>query len=177
MQRFKAHGVRTLALLAAGLIYTGSALADKPPRGGEGKHGKEGKHGQQDRDESRDRDDHGRSDEGGSGKHKDKDKAHFDEHSRVVVHDYYAKSFHEGRCPPGLAKKHDGCMPPGQAKAWNIGRPLPREVVYYPVPPALVTQLGQPPSGHRYVRVAGDILLLAVGTGMVVDALQNLGSL
>jgi Ni/Co efflux regulator RcnB len=38
-----------------------------------------------------------------------------------------------------------------------------------------VIQIGPPPSGHRYVRVAGDILLLAIGTGMVVDAISDLG--
>jgi len=74
-----------------------------------------------------------------------------------------------------LAKKHNGCMPPGQAKKWQLGRPLPRDVVYYAVPQALVVQIGPPPSGYRYVRVATDILLLAVGTGMVVDAIQDLG--
>jgi Ni/Co efflux regulator RcnB len=38
----------------------------------------------------------------------------------------------------------------------------------------VVLTLGVPPSGYRYVRVASDILLLAVGTGMVVDALEDL---
>jgi Ni/Co efflux regulator RcnB len=66
-------------------------------------------------------------------------------------------------------------MPPGQARKWNIGRPLPREVIYYDVPPALLVQFGRPPSGHRYVRVASDILLIALGTGMVLDAIQDLG--
>jgi len=36
-------------------------------------------------------------------------------------------------------------------------------------------QIGSPPSGYRYVRVASDILLMAVGTRMVVDAIQDLG--
>ena len=31
-----------------------------------------------------------------------------------------------------------------------------------------------PPSGYRYVRVASDILLLAVGTNLVVDAIEDL---
>ena len=66
-------------------------------------------------------------------------------------------------------------MPPGQAKKWRVGRPLPRDVIFYDVPQPLVVQLGAPPSGHRYVRVAADILLITVGTAMVVDALQDLG--
>ena len=48
-------------------------------------------------------------------------------------------------------------------------------MVYYAVPQPLVVQIGPPPSGYRYVRVVTDILLLAVGTGMVVDAIQDLG--
>jgi hypothetical protein len=41
--------------------------------------------------------------------------------------------------------------------------------------PPLVVQIGAPPSGYRYVRAANDILLIAIGTGMVVDAIQDLG--
>jgi Ni/Co efflux regulator RcnB len=48
-------------------------------------------------------------------------------------------------------------------------------VRYYEVPRPLVLQLGQPPAGYRYVRVADDILLLATGTRMVVDAIRGLG--
>ena len=65
--------------------------------------------------------------------------------------------------------------PAGQAKKWELGRALPREVVYYQVPPQLVLQLGQPPQGYRYVRVASDILMMAIGTRMIVDAIQDLG--
>jgi Ni/Co efflux regulator RcnB len=34
-------------------------------------------------------------------------------------------------------------------------------------------QLGRPPSGYCYVRVAADILLIAVGSSMVVDAIED----
>ena len=47
-------------------------------------------------------------------------------------------------------------------------------MIYYTVPQAVVVQLGVPPSGYRYVRVASDILLIAVGTGIVVDAIEDL---
>ena len=92
-----------------------------------------------------------------------------------MVRDYYEDSFKHGRCPPGLAKKRNGCMPPGQAKKWQMGRPLPRDVIYYNLPSSVVVSLGVPPSGHKYVRVASDLLLIAIGTGMVVDAIQDLG--
>ena len=100
---------------------------------------------------------------------------YFGDQHRVIVHDYYREQFRTGRCPPGLAKKHNGCMPPGQAKKWTIGRPLPRDVIFYDVPQELVVQIGSPPAGYRYARVATDILLIAVGTGMVIDAIQDLG--
>jgi Ni/Co efflux regulator RcnB len=100
---------------------------------------------------------------------------HFGDQHRRIAHDYYGEQFRSGHCPPGLAKKNNGCMPPGQARKWAVGRPLPRQVVYYDVPPSLVVQFGRPPSGYRYVRVASDILLIALGTGMVIDAMQDLG--
>lgn len=88
---------------------------------------------------------------------------------------YYARKFKKGHCPPGLARKHDGCVPPGQAKQWRIGQPLPVSVNVYSVPPTVIRILGAPPAGYRYVRVANDILLMATGTRMVVDAIQDLG--
>ncbi len=100
---------------------------------------------------------------------------HFDEHNRVIVRDYYHEEYRRGYCPPGLAKKHNGCMPPGQARKWRLGRVLPRDVIYYDVPPALIVQLGHPPTGYRYVRVASDILMIAIGTGLVVDAIEDIG--
>ncbi|TAN84299.1 MAG: hypothetical protein EPN14_02200, partial [Gallionella sp.] len=102
---------------------------------------------------------------------------HFGDQHRMAVHEYYRKQFGSGRCPPGLAKKHNGCMPPGQARKWAVGKRLPGDVVFYDVPHALVVQIGQPPAGHRYVRVATDILLIAIGTGMVIDAIEDLGKM
>jgi len=66
-------------------------------------------------------------------------------------------------------------MPPGQAKKWRIGRPLPRDVVFYSLPQPLVVELGPPPAGYRYVCVAADILLITLGSGIVTDAIQDLG--
>jgi hypothetical protein len=41
--------------------------------------------------------------------------------------------------------------------------------------PAFADKHDEGPAGHRYVRVAGDILLIAVGTSIVADAIQDLG--
>lgn len=87
---------------------------------------------------------------------------------------YYGDQARAGKCPPGLAKKNNGCLPPGQAKKWQKGQALPRDVQYYPLPKELVVRMGIPPAGHKYIRVAGDILLVAVGTMMVVDAIEDL---
>ena len=100
---------------------------------------------------------------------------YFADTHRAHIREYYGDSHRRGHCPPGLAKRNNGCMPYGQAKKWQMGRPLPREVIYYEVPQPLVVQLGIPPAGYRYVRVAADILLIALGTGIVYDAIQDLG--
>lgn len=102
---------------------------------------------------------------------------HFGDAQRRAVHDYYAPRVAAGKCPPGLAKKNNGCLPPGQAKQWRLGQPLAGGVVMYPIPRDLEIRLGTPPAGHKYVRVAADILLIAVGTSMVVDAIEDLAGL
>ena len=100
---------------------------------------------------------------------------HFTDQHRVVVREYYQDQFRRGHCPPGLAKKNNGCMPPGQAKKWRIGRPLPPNVVYYEVPQPVLVQLGAPPAGYKYVRVASDILMIAIGSVIVAAAIEDLG--
>ena len=102
--------------------------------------------------------------------------AYFGQPQRRVVMQDHERMLRAGHCPPGLAKKGMGCMPPGQThKAYVLGQPLPPGVVYYELPPTLSVRLGPPPAGHRFIRVAADILLIAVGTGMVIDAISDLG--
>jgi len=83
-----------------------------------------------------------------------------------------------GNCPPGLAKKNNGCLPPGQAKKlWLMGQPLPGSVVFYPLPGGLLGILTPAPAGYQYVRVASDILMMAIGTRMIVGALADLSAM
>ena len=98
----------------------------------------------------------------------------FSDDDRIVLGDYYGDIESRGHCPPGLAKKHNGCMPPGQAKKWQVGRPLPRDVRYYDLPSSLTVRLTPPPAGYKYVRVAKDILLIAAGSGMVAAGISDL---
>lgn len=158
-----------LALAAA--FAVAPALAEKPSWAGGGKEGneaKEGKHGKHGKHEEQRRDDR-RGGGGGSIEFR------FDDGNRGLIRDYYGAQMSSGKCPPGLAKKNNGCLPPGQAKKWAMGHALPRDAVRYPLPRDLLIRLPMPPAGHEYVRVASDILLIAVGTGMVLDAIEDLG--
>ena len=163
MQRMTLSTLQTLALFFAGIFITGSAFADKPIRVDENQSGNHEQRDTHDRQDGRERGHAGRAHE------------YFNDQQRVIIRDYYGEQYRSGRCPPGLAKKHNGCMPPGQAKKWKLGQPLPRDVIFYDLPPSVVMHLGPPPERHRYVRVATDILLIAIGTGMVVDAIEDLG--
>lgn len=189
-----------LACVSA-MCLVGPTQAEKPDWAGQGGgkgHGKPDKHHNErqndwqgdrpsERHGGRDRDDRdggdrprhgGRNDgpsvaiQGGSGNVQIG--VYFGAPQRQVLYDYYRPQFHGAKCPPGLAKKRNGCLPPGQAKKWRVGHPLPRDVVYYPVPNEVSVRIGLPPPGYRYVRVAADILMIAVGTGMVIDAVDDL---
>lgn len=178
---------RTLALallLGSALTLPPAAYADKPDKASQGKPGKSAHDGPRrdfrDDDGRRqyrpdDRGDH----RGYDSRRQDARREHsrrqyFDDGHRVAIRGYFEDSYRSGHCPPGLAKKRNGCLPPGQAKKWAYGRPLPRDVVFYDLPPDLVIRLGVPPAGHRFVRVAADILLIAIGTGIVIDAIEDL---
>ena len=197
--RHAKNSLLPLLLLVLGLA-AGPALAEKPdfsggpdkhgeargkghdkgsrdaPRGQEkqGKQDKRDKYDQRGGESSRDK---RRSPPPGPGPQVHGESYRFHGDQRVVIRDYYTTQFRSGRCPPGLARKHNGCVPPGHERVWVVGRPLPREVIYYELPSSLVIRLGQPPAHHRYVRIGADILLIAIGTGMVVDAIEDLGDL
>ncbi len=142
--------LRALLCLTALGLACGGAMASKPDGAGHGKGHKE-----KQREEV-------------------KVGAYFGDTQRTAATQYYDGRRAKGHCPPGLAKKNNGCLPPGQAKKWTTGQPLPAAVVVYPVPRELVVQIGLPPAGHKYVRVANDILLIAIGSRMVVDAIEDL---
>ena len=155
-----------LTLLITIMFGVNTALADPPPWAGGGKgHGADAKAKGKGNVRAK----------GDTEQRTDSRSAYFSHDHRIFVREYYEEAYGRGKCPPGLAKKRNGCIPPGQAKKWRVGRPLPSDVVYYDVPPAVIVSLGTPPSGHRFVRVAADILLIAIGTGMVVDAIEDLG--
>jgi Ni/Co efflux regulator RcnB len=174
MKRIESRTKCVLALVLAGMLAIGPAMAEQPSwaGGNKGSDKASGKGSDKDGGKANQNERH---DSDRQSSHDSDRRGHFEDRHRVAVRNYYEEQYKHGRCPPGLAKKHNGCMPPGQARKWQVGQPLPRDVVYYSVPQPLVVQIGPPPSGYRYVRVASDILLMAIGTRMVVDAIQDLG--
>lgn len=156
---------RLAAIGTALSLAAGGAFADKPSWAGDGKH-KEGKESR----EEKDRGDRGRDGnrQGGSATFS------FSSDDRRIVSEYYGPRVRKGKCPPGLAKKNNGCQPPGQAKKWQKGQPLAKDIKYYELPRELRVRLPALPSNHRYVQIAGDILVIAAGTSMVIDAIEDI---
>lgn len=168
------HSRTKICLLAlATLIASAPAFAEKPDWAGGGKEGKQGK-----KHENRGGDSP-KAQKSQKGQHYESGgssvQIRFGDSDRRVVQEYFGSQGRSGSCPPGLAKKNNGCLPPGQAKKWNRGAPLPQGIEYYDLPRELLIRLPVPPSGQRYVRIAGDILLIAIGTNMVMDAIEDLG--
>ncbi len=159
-----------VAVMLAAVLAVGPALAkndDGPGRGHGHGHGKD-RHEKHGRREGGDR-------AGRSEARQARVGAFFTDRDRDNARRYYAQQYGgRGNCPPGLAKKNNGCLPPGQAKKYVVGQPLPAGAVVYPVPPAVLVTLPPPPVGHKYVRMAADILLIAVGTSLVVDGISDL---
>ncbi len=159
-----------LGLLSIALAtMAGHAIAEKPDWAGNGKNKEKNEHRKSERNYERDRDD-----DRYDGRHRSSIEFRFGSDDRRVVRDYYGGEARKGHCPPGLAKKNNGCLPPGQAKKWRRGYPLPADLRYYDLPYELRVRLPAPPANHRYVQVAGDILLIAVGSSMVVDAIEDI---
>lgn len=151
IQKNEKHHVAGIIALVLSVV-AGPAFADKPPWAGGDKGGKA------------QAEDRGRGGQTYS----------FGGDERRIIADYYGAQVQAGKCPPGLAKKNNGCQPPGKAKQWHKGQPLGRDVAYFDLPKDLRGRLPPAPANHRYVQIAGDVLLIATGTGLVVDAIEDI---
>jgi Ni/Co efflux regulator RcnB len=154
--------LRLTVIYVAFAFMAGGASAEKPSWAGGGKN-KESKEQKGGNEQGRDGDRYGST-----------VTFSFGSDDRRIVSDYYGSQARKGNCPPGLAKKNNGCQPPGQAKKWQKGQPLAKGITYYELPKELRVRLPVPPPNHRYVQIAGDILMIAIGTSMVVDAIEDI---
>lgn len=177
------------AMMGAMVLSGCSVVAEAPGQAGPGRDRDRYERRDDRKDDRRDdrREDRGdRRDDRGDDRRKDRDDerrgganvqinigGYFGERQRASVYEAYDQP-PRAHCPPGLAKKGNGCQPPGQAKKWKMGQPLPRDVSYRPVEADIRVRLGTPPAGYEFVRVASDILLIAVGTTVVIDAIEGL---
>lgn len=99
----------------------------------------------------------------------------FSDTQRAAARGYFVEAYGRGKCPPGLAKKQNGCLPPGQAKKrYVVGHPLPEGIVVAPLAVELSVRIGPAPGGYVYGMVDGDLVKLAAGTMLVVDAIEGL---
>ncbi|MAZ10723.1 MAG: hypothetical protein CMN90_13735 [Sutterellaceae bacterium] len=171
--------LRTLTVASTALlIASGSAYADKPEKG----NGNQGKNKEQSEQRGQKENRKGGGNEKGNRVDGGRDSGqggvsvsfNFGGAETRIVRDYYGGQVAKGKCPPGLAKKGNGCQAPGQAKQWQKGRALGSDVRYYDIPNELRIRLPAPPLNHKYVQLGTDLLLIAVGTAIVVDAIDGI---
>jgi len=99
----------------------------------------------------------------------------FTDPQRLVIRNYYSQQYKKAVVQPAWPKRTTVACSRVRPKKWTLGKPLPSDVAYHPVPCTVAVQLGTPPAGHKYVHVASDVWLIAIGTSMIVDAVQDLG--
>ena len=86
---------------------------------------------------------------------------------RSIVRDHY-----RANCPPGLAKKNNGCLPPGQAKKrYAVGDRVPDGVEILILPHEVILRLPPLPRGYGYRMVDGDLVVVALATLIIADAI------
>lgn len=86
---------------------------------------------------------------------------------RTIVRDHY-----RGNCPPGLARKNNGCLPPGQAKKrYAVGERVPDGVEIVILPNEVILRLPPLPRGYGYRMVDGDLVVVALATLIIADAI------
>ena len=85
------------------------------------------------------------------------------------------RKFRSGHFPPRAGKKGNGACRRGRRR--NGAKVVTRYPRGWPtqLPHDLVYRMPPPPPRHRYVRVGSDILLLSIGSGIVVDAMIDIG--
>jgi hypothetical protein len=98
----------------------------------------------------------------------------FSRHHFVIYHDYYARVYGPGRCPPGYVASYGNCYWPGYSrKRYAVGEMIRDDVPILLAPVELVHEIGEPPPGYLYVIVDGDLLEILSDSRLVVDVIDG----
>ncbi len=73
--------------------------------------------------------------------------------------------------PPGFAKRET--LPPGLEKQLRKNGTLPPGIAKRELPPGLAARLGPVPAGKQRVIVGGDVALVDIATGVIIDILKD----
>lgn len=76
-----------------------------------------------------------------------------------------------GGLPPGLAKREK--LPPGLERQLVKNGTLPPGISKRALPPGLDSRLGSIPTGTERVIVGGDVALIDIATGVIIDILKD----
>ncbi len=76
-----------------------------------------------------------------------------------------------GGRPPGLAKREK--LPPGLERQLVKNGTLPPGISKRALPPGLAARLGPIPTGTERVIVGGDVALIDIATGVIIDILKD----
>lgn len=82
-----------------------------------------------------------------------------------------AKGGRSGGLPPGLAKREK--LPPGLERQLVRNGTLPPGLSKRALPPGLASRLGPIPTGTERVIVGGDVALVDIATGVILDILKD----
>lgn len=171
------------AILGAGLLFAGSAQAERPMAERASQHqrsyaGDSAKHGRHDRREDRrqDRRYDRRDDRRDYRQDYRQDYRHDNRHYRAPVYGYYQSPEHIYRKYSRYAAPWQYRHPHGYVyRSYRAGYYLPRPyfssgyyVDYYRY------GLRAPPYGYHWVRVDGDVVLAAIATGLIIDVVEDM---
>jgi len=96
------------------------------------------------------------------------------ENDRTTLVSYYRADYANRTCPADLIATERGCE---TRPLWTLGEPLDPLATYELLPERLLAQLGPPPNGYRYIRVADHILLMVAATRIIRADVLDLSDL
>jgi hypothetical protein len=97
----------------------------------------------------------------------------FGPQQEYLIRDWFSRSANNRNLPPGLAKRET--LPPGLQRQLQRNGTLPPGLQKraQPLPIALEEQLPPLPAGLRRVVITGNVMLLEVSTGRIIDLIRE----